>query len=144
MKCRFEMLRSTSCFKIIMLLGLLALGSLTAPAQSPKPTEDDESTATAADDATAVFNHSETSRYWLSGQINLVLQWHPAFRASYGGENSLRAQGENATSRVLSLYTGLRVAPDTELFCDIESAGGRGISDALGLAGFTNLDVVRN
>jgi high affinity Mn2+ porin len=27
---------------------------------------------------------------------------------------------------------------------DIESAGGRGISDALGLAGFTNLDVVRN
>src|SRR5205085_6346928 len=27
---------------------------------------------------------------------------------------------------------------------DIESAGGRGLSDALGLAGFTNLDVVRN
>ena len=27
---------------------------------------------------------------------------------------------------------------------DLEEAGGRGISDALGLAGFTNLDVVRN
>ena len=27
---------------------------------------------------------------------------------------------------------------------DIESSGGRGISEALGLAGFTNLDVVRN
>ena len=27
---------------------------------------------------------------------------------------------------------------------DVESAGGRGISEALGLAGFTNLDVVRN
>src|SRR5262249_48656965 len=32
----------------------------------------------------------------------------------------------------------------TEVFFDLESAGGRGISDALGLAGFTNLDVVRN
>src|SRR5207247_9787174 len=32
----------------------------------------------------------------------------------------------------------------TELLCDVESAGGRGLSDALGLAGFTNLDVVRN
>src|SRR5262249_7842502 len=41
-------------------------------------------------------------------------------------------------------YTGLRAARNTELLLDLESAGGRGISDALGLAGFTNLDVVRN
>src|SRR5215813_9321216 len=144
MKCQFEMLKSTSYFKTIGLLGLLALGSLSVPAQSPNPTEDIEPTAKAADEVTAVFNHPEDSRFWLSGQINLVLQWHPQFRARYSGENSLRAQGENATSRVLSLYTGLRVARNTELFCDAESAGGRGISDAFGLAGFTNLDVVRN
>jgi len=144
MKCQFEMLKSTSYFKTIGLLGLLALGSLSVPAQSPNPTEDIEPTAKAADEVTAVFNHPEDSRFWLSGQINLVLQWHPQFRARYSGENSLRAQGENATSRVLSLYTGLRVARNTELFCDIESAGGRGISDAFGLAGFTDLDVVRN
>ena len=30
------------------------------------------------------------------------------------------------------------------MILDIESAGGRGLSEALGLAGFTNLDVVRN
>ncbi|HEY2152443.1 MAG TPA: carbohydrate porin, partial [Vicinamibacterales bacterium] len=30
------------------------------------------------------------------------------------------------------------------ILVDVESAGGRGLSDALGLAGFTNLDVVRN
>ncbi|MFC6644361.1 carbohydrate porin [Granulicella cerasi] len=33
---------------------------------------------------------------------------------------------------------------DTDFIFDLESAGGRGISEALGLAGFTNLDVVRN
>ena len=38
----------------------------------------------------------------------------------------------------------LELARDTEIFVDIESAGGHGISEALGLAGFTNLDVVRN
>jgi hypothetical protein len=33
---------------------------------------------------------------------------------------------------------------DTDVIYDEESAGGRGISEAFGLAGFTNLDVVRN
>jgi hypothetical protein len=33
---------------------------------------------------------------------------------------------------------------NTDLLVDFESAGGRGLSEALGLAGFTNLDVVRN
>ena len=33
---------------------------------------------------------------------------------------------------------------NTDAIYDLESAGGRGISEALGLAGFTNLDVVRN
>ena len=33
---------------------------------------------------------------------------------------------------------------NTDLIVDVESAGGRGLSQALGLAGFTNLDVVRN
>ena len=43
-----------------------------------------------------------------------------------------------------TIYTGARLGRHTELIFDIESAGGRGISDAVGLAGFTNLDVVRN
>jgi high affinity Mn2+ porin len=33
---------------------------------------------------------------------------------------------------------------NTDAIFDVESAGGRGISEALGLAGFTNVDVVRN
>jgi carbohydrate-selective porin OprB len=45
---------------------------------------------------------------------------------------------------VLTLYTGVRFSPYAELLFDVESAGGGGLGNALGLAGFTNLDVVRN
>ncbi len=92
----------------------------------------------------AIFPHSDTSRFWISGQANLILQWHPAFRSPYSGAHSLRGAGENATSRVLTLYLGARLTDYAEVLFDFESAGGRGISDAFGLAGYTNLDVVRN
>jgi len=95
-------------------------------------------------ESTSIFPHSSTARWWVSGQINLVFQSHPGFHALYSGPNSLSAQGEHATSRVLTLYTGYQLAKHTEALFDLESAGGRGISDALGMAGFTNVDVVRN
>jgi high affinity Mn2+ porin len=47
-----------------------------------------------------------------------------------------------------TLYLGYQLWPNTryntDLIVDFENAGGRGISQALGLAGETNLDVVRN
>lgn len=91
-----------------------------------------------------VFSHSSSAPWWISGQVNIVFQAHPDFHALYSGPNSLSARGEHATSRVLTLYTGYRLTKHTEVVFDLESAGGRGISDALGLAGFTNVDVVRN
>jgi len=42
------------------------------------------------------------------------------------------------------LYLGYELTHTTEVYLDIESAGGHGLSNALGLAGFVNLDVVRN
>jgi high affinity Mn2+ porin len=85
-----------------------------------------------------------SDRFWLSGQANFIEQFHAPFRSPYSGPNSLRATSENALSRVLTLYTGVRLAPGLEFLFDVESAGGQGVSDALGLGGFTNLDVVRN
>jgi high affinity Mn2+ porin len=99
---------------------------------------------TPADPVTTMFPHSSTSRYWISAQENIVFQAHPSFSAKYSGPNSLHAHAENATSNVGTLYLGYRLAKYTEIFLDVESAGGGGISDALGLAGFTNIDVVRN
>jgi hypothetical protein len=96
------------------------------------------------DETPTIFHHSETSHFWIAGQINLISQWHPSFRAKYSGDNSLRPEAEHAISRLLTLYTGVELSKTTEIIFDIESTGGRGISDALGLGGFTNLDVVRN
>ncbi|HEY3771196.1 MAG TPA: carbohydrate porin [Candidatus Angelobacter sp.] len=94
--------------------------------------------------ATTVFPHSESARWWISGQVNVVFQAHPDFHALYSGPNSLSAQHEHATSRVLTLYTGYELTKHTEVLFDLESAGGKGLSNALGMAGFTNVDVVRN
>lgn len=97
-----------------------------------------------AQETGTLLPHPADTRWWLSGQANFIFQWHGAFTSPYQGQNSLRPDHEDALSRLLTLYTGLRIAPRTEVLFDVESAGGRGISDALGLAGFTNLDVVRN
>src|SRR6202022_4510775 len=125
-------------------LALIAALQVAGQAQTPNSQDSQDSPSADADDESTIFKHSQQSHFWVSGQINAILQWHPSFRAKYSGDNSLRAQGENATSRVLTLYTGFQLTKTTEIIFDLESAGGRGISDAFGLAGFTNLDVVRN
>jgi high affinity Mn2+ porin len=98
----------------------------------------------APDDAPAMFPHFESSRLWLSGQANIITQWHPGFHSPYRGLNSLSPGEQDASSRVLTLLAGLRVSDSTEFICDIQETGGHGIGEALGMAGFTNLDVVRN
>jgi high affinity Mn2+ porin len=113
----------------------------TNPQSAPPATSDSNSSGT---DPLTLFPHSNTSRYWISGQANIILQWHGAFPAKYTGTNSLRSEPENGTSKVYTLYLGYELTPTTEVFLDIESAGGHGLSNSLGLAGITNLDVVRN
>src|SRR5258708_33638360 len=56
----------------------------------------------------------------------------------------LSTEAQDAISRVLARYTGLRLNNSAELLCDVQETGGHGIGEALGLAGSTNLDVVRN
>ncbi|PWU05767.1 MAG: porin [Terriglobia bacterium] len=84
------------------------------------------------------------SRLWVSVQGNFIRQQHSAFPARYSGTNSFLPDREHATSRVETLYTGFRITKRLEILADVESAGGAGLSTALGIAGFTNVDVVRN
>jgi len=122
--------------------GLRAQDSRQVQPQTPPLTD---STADAdPDPVPAMFSHPETDRWWISGQANWISQWHPAFRSPYQGANSLTPEAQDATSRVLTLFTGLRLTRTTELLCDVQETGGHGIGEALGLAGATNLDVVRN
>jgi high affinity Mn2+ porin len=111
-----------------------------------KPTEQTAAPApydSTSDDTLTLFPHSEDSRYWISGQANIVFQWHPAFPAQYTGPNSLTPWAQSATTHVLTLYTGYELSDTTEVFADMEDATGGGIGTALGLAGYANLDSVR-
>jgi high affinity Mn2+ porin len=94
--------------------------------------------------AVTMIPHREWDRLWLSGQANFISQWHPAFDSPYQGKNSLSPEAQDATSRVLTLFTGLRLTQTTEFLCDVQETGGHGLGEALGVAGFFNLDVVRN
>jgi hypothetical protein len=76
--------------------------------------------------------------------MNFIFQTHPPFHAAYSGKNSLDPNYEKATSRVMTLYTGVRLNNSTELLVDIEEAGGAALSTGLGVAGSPNLDIVRN
>ena len=91
-----------------------------------------------------MFPHFKDSRFWLSGQANFIFQTHPDFPALYSGPHSLSPHYEKATSRVVTLYTGVRLSNSTEILVDIEEAGGAALSTGLGLAGDTDLDIVRN
>jgi hypothetical protein len=84
------------------------------------------------------------NRFWISGQANFIRQQNGSFYAKYSGPNSFSADSEHATSRVLTLYTGVQITNNFELLADVEETGGGGLSEALGIAGFTNVDVVRN
>lgn len=105
---------------------------------------DDPSSAASSDNPVSMLPHFRDTRFWLSGQANFIFQAHPDFRADYSGPHSLSPNYEKATSRVMTLYTGVRLNDSTEVLVDIEEAGGAALSEGFGLAGNTDLDIVRN
>ncbi len=142
-----SMCRSDSRRRYGLAMALTGLFLLATPVlhaqevpESPVPANPDSE----ADPIPAMFPHPESDRWWISGQANFISQWHPAFHSPYQGRNSLSPEAQDASSRVLTLFTGLRLTNTAEVLCDVQETGGHGIGEALGLAGFTNLDVVRN
>lgn len=102
----------------------------------------------APENAPTLFPHRDHSRFLISGQANIIFQGHGPFHSPYEGTNSFLGRGEYKTSLLGTLFLGAQLnknpKSDTDVILDVESSGGRGDSEALGLAGFTNLDVVRN
>jgi high affinity Mn2+ porin len=88
----------------------------------------------------AFRDHLIRDRFWVSGQSNFIFQAHEPFHSPYSGPNSFRAYGQAVASRTLTLYTGVRLLRFTELVANFDEAGGRGLSDTLGLAAYVNAD----
>jgi hypothetical protein len=142
---------------VLMVVSLFGFaGEVAAQSMNPEladatqPTRIRPVAPVAAEQTTAptIFPHSDGTRYFVAGQANIIFQSHGPFHSPYEGTNSLLGRGEYKTSLIGTLYMGVELvrnpARHLEAIYDEESAGGRGISEALGLAGFTNLDVVRN
>ena len=135
-----------------LVAGLLSLFALAvAPGRAQELATSDASTANRSAEVTPAVTmapHSTDSRWWLSGQANIIFQGNLPFHSTDQGVNSFHSSAEYKTSLLGTLYTALRptrsIRYNTDLILDVESSGGRGLSEALGLAGFTNLDVVRN
>lgn len=128
----------------LICLGLPSVSAWAQETPAGGRTSQDTQQAADPDTQSTIFPHTESGRYWVSGQMNFILQWHPSFPAPYSGPNSLRPGAEHALSQLYTLYTGYQLTKTTEVLFAPESTAGHGLSDALGLAGFTNLDVVRN
>ncbi len=131
---------------VLVWLCLLPAGrALAQDSNLPPPNNGAAADSDTPDEPTPImFPHKEWDRLWVSGQANFISQWHPAFHSPYQGKNSLTPEAQDASSRVLTLYTGYRLTNTTEFLCDIQETGGHGLGEALGVAGFFNLDVVRN
>ena len=85
-----------------------------------------------AADATAVD-------WWgLHGQSTFVTQYHPGFHAAFSGPNSLDPQAQARETFDLTLFGGLRLWRGAELWVNPEVDQGFGLSNTLGVAGFTS------
>src|SRR5215468_2730793 len=112
---------------LICVSGLMPASEDLRAQEEPKKTAQtntDARTEAPEDPLPTMLPRLESDRLWLSGQSNFIFQTHPPFPAAYSGENSLNPNYEKATSRVLTLYTGLRLNDSTEVLVAIEEAGG--------------------
>ncbi len=121
---------------------VIALAALAVPAWAKNP--ESPETAQPPGTSTTFIDHGRTDPFWAGAEVNSIFQAHPSFGAPYTGTNSLHPGGEVAISGLLTVFSAYRPHRTTEIILDAEMAVGGGLSGALGIAGFTNLDVVRN
>jgi hypothetical protein len=81
---------------------------------------------------------------WVLGaQFNAIYQNLRPFDAPYAGANSLKSTGDSRMSHAYGVYLGGRAIGGLQVYLDVEAILGDGVSNASGLAGVTNGDVLR-
>lgn len=99
--------------------------------------------AVAAGHAAAQTDSLSKKRFNLHFQQTVITQTKPAFSALYSGDNSLLTAHETASSLTTTLFGGARLWKGAEAYFNPEMSGGKGFSQTLGLAGFTNGETFR-
>ncbi|MFL6546652.1 MAG: carbohydrate porin, partial [Candidatus Udaeobacter sp.] len=85
----------------------------------------------------------KNERWNLFWQATSVGQYHGTFRSPYKGQYSLQDYMERDVSLTTTLFFGLRLGRNTQLYFDGEIAGGRGFSNVNGLANSSNGELPR-
>jgi len=80
---------------------------------------------------------------WLGAQYTFVDQHQDSLHSPYAGQQSLRARGDNERSHTFGAYFGMALPGRLQFYLDVEMFKGEGVSDATGLGGLTNGDVIR-
>lgn len=106
------LLRSIPCELIVA----LALAGACVPAshaqsQSSPESQDSSSPAPYPVNSHTMFSHSDSGRFWISGQANVILQLHPSFPSEYSGPNSLSAAAQSATSHSMQHVNNPGIQP---------------------------------
>jgi high affinity Mn2+ porin len=76
-------------------------------------------------------------------QFTGVVQYNPAFRAPYSGNNSFLPEAAHAYSVTTTAYIGRKLWSGASIFFNPEMSGGSGLSSTLGIAGFPNGETFR-
>jgi high affinity Mn2+ porin len=84
--------------------------------------------------------------YWprlIGEQYTFVLQHQSALHSPYAGPLSLKPDGDTQPTHTIGFYLGWALTDWAQLYFDTEKFMGAWVSDATGLGGLTNGDVVR-
>jgi high affinity Mn2+ porin len=79
----------------------------------------------------------------LGAQYTFIRQWQSGLHSPYAGPLSLDPDGDVESTNTVGIYTGWAPVNWGQLYFDVEKFMGAGVSDATGLGGLTNGDVVR-
>ena len=100
-------------------------------------------TAIGQDPANTLAPPEPSERWNLYFQATSIGDYHPSFPALYSGDHSLQNYMERDVSLTSTLYLGIRLAANTQVYIDPEIAGGRGFSGVNGVANAPNGELPR-
>ena len=139
--------------RMLMFVAASAVAAVAAPpparadqaagSDGREPSHADHDADDGIDDDAYLLRHPHAS-WWLSAQANVIAQFQPGFHSPYAGANSFTPADHAAISTVETVYGAYQLTATTAVMVAGESVGGGGLSQALGIAGFTDVDVVRN
>ena len=81
---------------------------------------------------------TESDRWELHAQTTYIQQGYPSFRSPYSGPNSLSHLAQTRETWTSSAFVGVRVWDGGAVYYNPELLQGFGLSDTVGLAGFSN------